>query len=212
LQLRGEEARPEVFHADVIAGWLLLNHSLSINGFEVISGYSDIMSPFLGAAGASAGATGWWSNLRSFSLSRFLPVGGGRLPIPRYLSKLPLNRITHFELSQILELRRFVPGMPDPLNGIETDKLYPPDNGYEPDRTDEVLQTWDALSSTCRELCVGEQAEILQQCELAIRRASEAYDAIESQIRLDQKSNAEHLEAIREGLRLFRREAEIADA
>ena len=87
---RNTDARSDIYHADVIAGWMFLNHVLKLNGFEVINGYSDILTPFLGAAGGAAGCLGWWSNLRAFSLDRFSPsVGGGRLPIQRYLSVGP---------------------------------------------------------------------------------------------------------------------------
>ena len=94
---RSSEASSDIYHMDVVANWMMLNLSLSINGFQVINGYSDILSPFLGAVGGFAGATGWWSNLRMFSIERFYPAQGGRLPIVRYLSKSLLNRITFAE-------------------------------------------------------------------------------------------------------------------
>src|SRR5205085_961965 len=103
----------DIYNADVIAAWMLINHTLRVNGFDVINGCSDILTPFLAASGASAGAVGWWSNLRTFSLDRFAPAaGGGRLPIPRYLSVNLLNRITFTELDA---LRALVPGI---LNGL----------------------------------------------------------------------------------------------
>jgi len=123
-----------------------------------------------GIAGAEAGATGWWSNLRVFSLDRFMPAGGGRLPIQRYLSKLLLNRITVFELDQIRG------DHPDVLNGLPSDELYPEVNGSQPER------------------------------------ANAAYDEVESSIRLDSKSNREHLPAISEGLRIFAELAELESA
>ena len=90
------EARTDLFNAEVIAGWMFLNHVLSVKGFLVINGFSDLLTPFLGAAGAKAGATGWWSNLRAFSVERFSPTtGGGRTPTERYLSCALLNRITY---------------------------------------------------------------------------------------------------------------------
>ena len=41
---RGTEVRTDLFHADVIASWMLLNHSLSINGFQTINGFPDLRS------------------------------------------------------------------------------------------------------------------------------------------------------------------------
>jgi hypothetical protein len=90
-----------------------------VNSFLVINGFSDLLTPFLGAAGAEAGATGWWSNLRTFSLERFSPAaGGGRTPTERYLSCALLNRITYYELDI---LRRRVRSV---LNMLGTDALY----------------------------------------------------------------------------------------
>jgi len=80
------EARTDLFNAEVTAGWMFLNHVLSVKGFLVINGFSDLLTPFLGAAGAEAGATGWWSNLRTFSLERFSPAtSGGRCKRPAAL-------------------------------------------------------------------------------------------------------------------------------
>lgn len=58
---RSSEARAEILQADVIAAWMLLNHSLKVNGYEVINGYSDLISPFLGAVGGDVGCTGWFN-------------------------------------------------------------------------------------------------------------------------------------------------------
>ena len=203
---RNEDARTDIYNADVIASWMLVNHTLALNGYSVINGYSDILTPFLGAAGAAAGATGWWSNLRTFSLGRFLPAAGGRLPVQRYLSKLLLNRVAFFELHQLREL------YPSGLNGLDTDALYPAETGSEPERADEVMQSWETLKSLCSDLCCDQMADSLACCEDAIARARNAYEEIASLIRLDSKSNADHLPALEEGLKVFMRLAEIPSA
>ncbi len=136
---RSSEAMSDIYHTDVVANWMMLNLSLSINGFQVVNGYSDILTPFLGAAGGAAGATGWWSNLRMFSIDRFFPSGGGRLPIIRYLSKMLLNRITISEKDALIP---FVPGV---LNQLPHDQDYDPENNPdhspEPERSREVVQS-----------------------------------------------------------------------
>jgi hypothetical protein len=43
------EARTDLFNAEVIAGWMFLNHVLSVKGFLVINEFSDLLTPFLGA-------------------------------------------------------------------------------------------------------------------------------------------------------------------
>ena len=53
----------------------------------MINGYSAIISPFLVAVGGDVACTGWWSNLRTFSIDRFAPEGiGGRQPVQRWQS------------------------------------------------------------------------------------------------------------------------------
>ena len=135
---RGTEARTDIFHADVIASWMLLNYSLSVNGFQIVNGYSDILTPFLGATGGTAGASGWWSNLRVFSLDRFLPSPSmARQPIRRYFSMALLNRLTFTEKDALSGM------VPEIINALPHDADYEP----EPDRTGESLQSWEALRS-----------------------------------------------------------------
>lgn len=61
----------------------------SLNGYEVVVGYSDWLGFLLQAVGASMTASGWHNGLRQFSLNRFLPQSGGRQPRKRY-SSVPL--------------------------------------------------------------------------------------------------------------------------
>lgn len=193
---RGSEAFTDIMHADVIARWMLLNHSLSINGFEVINGFSDILTPFLGMAGATAGASGWWSNLRLFSLDRFAAKPGmARRPIPRYLSLELLNRITFTEREALAVL------YPSVINGLPHDADYNP----EPSRTEEALQTWESLKELSSRLISENMHDSLRRGDAAINQAESAYAAIaQRRVTLDKKSNADHLPALREALRAFK--------
>jgi len=200
---RGSEMRSDIYNSDVFGAWMYLNHVLSINGYEIVNGYSDMLSPFLGAAGATAGATGWWSNLKSFSLERFGPSPkGGRLPIQRYLSLSLLNRITFAELDQLRGL------VPQVLNGLETDKIYD-DEGSEPARNREVLQSWESISVLCNRLNGKTIRESLRKCLVAIQEARECYDEVKAIVSLDQKSNDEHLDALEFGIQSFKEIAEL---
>ena len=203
ISANSAEARSEVFNADVIAGWMLINHTLSLNGFEVINGYSDLLTPFLGLAGAAAGATGWWSNLRTFSLDRFNPpLGGGRLPVERYLSAALLNRVTYYELDV---LRRVAP---EAVNGLPSDALYSGE-GSQPERSKEVLQSWDALNSLNERLVTGDKAACLRNCRRAIQLAKQLYAEASASVSFEPKSNDEHLDDLGAGLDLFERLAEL---
>ncbi|MCX6644964.1 MAG: hypothetical protein NTY09_01185 [bacterium] len=194
---RGAEARTDIFHADVISRWMLLNYSLNINGFNVINGYSDMLAPFLGAAGASAGASGWRSGLRIFSLNRFLPlIGKARQPIIRYLSCRLLNRITFMEFDALSGI----------VNGIANGLPHDTDYDSEPDRESEALQSWEALREISRRLALDDVEEALNACASEITRAEAAYSEIaEAGIALDRKSNGDHLESLREGIQDFKK-------
>jgi len=193
---RGAGARTDIFHADVIARWMLLNYSLNINGFEVINGYSDVVTPFLGVAGGAAGACGWYSNLRVFSLDRYQQSqGGGRQPIPRYLSADLLNRVTFAEREALAAVVANV------NNGLQCDGYYDP----EPDRGQEILQSWETISSLCKQMVRPDVAAGLVKCSEAVAIAEATYwEIANAGIRLDRKSNNSHLDSLREGIRTFR--------
>ena len=177
---------------------MLLNRSLFINGFKVINGFSDTLTPLLGAVGAEAGATGWWSNLRMFSLDRFsIMPGMARQPIPRYLSTALMNRITFSEKDSI---STFVPAI---INDLAHDADYA--DGEMPDRTGEALQSWEAIQKL-NELIVDRDIRIsLQKAMSLIEQAQSVYAAIgNADIALDRKSRADHLPAMQEGLKTFK--------
>ena len=199
---RTKISRSELIHADVIAGWMMLNYTLSINGFKVINGFSDILTPFLGCAGGYAGATGWWSNLRMFSMSRYInTVSGGRLPTIRYLSNALLNRITHDER------RAFVKLIPEINNGLPRDSDY---EGGEPDRKIEVLQSWEAISHLNNENIVSEMDESLQSLENMVNRAEITYTNLAGYgLPVNREANREYMEALMESIQAFRSNAEI---
>lgn len=205
IAVNSTEARSEIYHADVIAGWMFINHVLKLNGYRVINGYSDILTPFLGAAGGDAGATGWWSNLRAFSMDRFAPpLGGGRLPIERYLSCNLLNRIAFYELEQLRG------PVPEVLNGLATDELYPAGSS-QPPRNQEVLQSWSGIQELNSRLVRPNMVESLNRCRAAIEDARKIFANVNAALPkpLDAKSNDEHLDPLQEGIRLFATLAEL---
>jgi hypothetical protein len=201
--VNSSEARSEIYHADVIAGWMLINHVLGLNGYRVLNGYADILSPFLAAVGAYGAATGWWSNLRNFSLDRFgPPIGGGRLPVERYLSCRLLNRIAYYELESLRGI------FPQVLNGLPTDALYPAASS-QPPRNQEVLQSWNAIGQLNRQLERENVVAALEACRTALVEAQDVYDNIAMRMQLDPKSNDQHIEPLQEGIRLFASLAEL---
>lgn len=194
----------EFYISDVISGWMKLNYVLTINGYKVINGYSDILSPVFGAVGGIAGATGWWSNLRYFKMERFIPTRtGGRMPIPRYLSTLLYNRIKFDELDLVSSI------IPEVKNNLTCDEYYDP----EPDnREEEMLQSWEALKFLNNKLTSeGSDVELNLKIILNhIKKANNAYNNLKlNNIRLDNKSNGDHLLNIQSAIQEFQNWAEI---
>ncbi|MHB8904874.1 MAG: hypothetical protein ACYC4T_06720 [Melioribacteraceae bacterium] len=203
VHFNNSEARAEIFNPDVIASWMLFNYSLKINGYNTINGYSDLISPFLGAVGADVCCSGWYSNLRTFSLERFAPANtGGQLPIQRYLSAALLNRITFYELEAV---RRVVPEV---INNLDTDTYFK-EGGDEPERNKEVLQTWEALKFINEKFTDRNIINNMNKLNAHIDNASELYLRINRVLQLHIKSNSDHLEPLKYAIEKFRKIAEI---
>lgn len=194
--------RSEILTRDVIAGWMLLNYSLSLNGMEVVNGFSDILTPFLGAAGGYSGATGWWSNLQVFSMGRYIrSSGGGQLPLVRYLSKKLLNRIT------VNEREAFVRVIPDIMNGLSTDALY---EGRQPNRTEEALQVWQAITSMIDDVVSDNFSESLARLQKCITSAENCYNELQTfGFSEGFEANIEYLQSLKDSLSAFEQLAEL---
>lgn len=194
--------RSEIMVPEVIAGWMLINYGLSLNNIRVINGYSDLLAPWLGVAGAYSGASGWWSTLQVFSMSRYIrQAGRGQQPLVRYLSNKLLNRIT------INEREAFAEMVPDIMNGLETDSLY---ISKEPNRSDEALQSWQALSRLCAEAAALEMSDGIRFLRTRIAEAKKLYDTLRD-FGFSEKyeANMDYLRALDTSLILFEELAEL---
>lgn len=93
-----------------LGNYLYLIHALSINGFEVICGYTDFNGVLMLGAGASAVASGWFKKQRLFDSGRYVPVPpGGRAPKDYYASLPIMNWIALSPDIDILEHAGLVP-------------------------------------------------------------------------------------------------------
>ncbi len=207
IRQESSAATEQLIDSRCLAGWMLLNYSLKLNGFAVINGFSDILTPFLCAVGGDAGATGWYSNLKCFALDRFEPaIPGGQQPIPRYLSCGLLNSIRFDELQR---LRGRLPGV---LNNLNSDGFYPPSNGSRPgNRTEEILQTWDAIGHLNGQLTEGDHVGNLGTCGRMVEQAQNLYTQVNAPggLPLSGRSNEDHLDPLRYGIQMFADLAEI---
>jgi hypothetical protein len=191
---------------DILARWMLVNHTLKLNGFEVINGYTDVLSPYLGAAGADAVATGWCNTQKSFSLKKFEPVSDfARRPVTRYTSRMLLKSIRTTELNDLRDI------FPDVLNGLPLDDRYDPEEGSTPDSaSDEALQNWEALRAMNQLVAPGDVIQSLENCRRALDDAEALYVRISDYgLTMRDRSGPAHIRLIREEISEFEELAEL---
>lgn len=191
---------------DVLSRWMLMTHTLKLNGFLVINGYTDALSPYLAAAGSDAAATGWYNTQKSFSLRKFEPVSDfSRRPVQRYMSAALLKSIRYTELHDLRT--RF----PDVLNGLSFDECYDIEEGSAPDSlTNEALQNWQGINVMNMHAVDGDVCASLENYRGALDEAEEIYGRIQEYgLTMRDRSSAAHINAIREELDLFEELAEL---
>ncbi len=198
----GRHIRSDIFDEKVIAGWMYINHVLSINGFKVVNGFSDLLSPLLGICGAYAGATGWSTNLRQFSMGRYVRPSkqGGSAPLIRYVSCGLLARIKQTEHQDFSKIDGRV------SNGLASDKYY----GGETTRTEEALQSWDAIKDLCDKTISGDLERDLASFLGRIEKARALWSGLEEAgFSSGVEAQYERLDAIRDGIARFKKLAEL---
>ncbi len=198
---------PTLEEPDVLSRWMLINRVLSLSGYEVLNGYADVIVPYLGAAGATGVASGWFNTLKVFSLKKFAPNSGmARQAVPRYTSVRLLKSIRHTELEQIRS------EFPEVLNGDSTDSDYDynEDKGSCPSSLGEALQNWASLRRLGQLVVSGNPEASLSAIDTALDQAEDTYARIGALgLTLRERSNKEHISLLREELAAFRELAEI---
>ncbi len=191
---------------DILSRWMLINHTLKMNGFELINGYTDALSPYLAAAGADAVATGWYNTQKSFSLRKFEPVSDfARRPVQRYMSAAMLKSIRYTELNDLRD------NFPEIMNELSCDDFYDPNEGSAPDcTTSEALQNWEGLNAMNQLAVEGDVVASLENCRNALDEAEDIYVRIQEYgLTMRDRSSAAHIRLIREELEEFEELAEL---
>jgi len=198
----GNHVRSDIFHREVIAGWMYINYVLSINEAHVLNGYCHLLSPLLGMSGAAACASGWFSTLRCFSMNKYSrEQRGGQQPVIRYVST-PL--LAHIRASDYDDYRAVVP---DIASGSASDAIY---EDREPSRTEEAIQSWEALNALCSEACSGDIEGDIARFRTHIDSAIELWTELqEAGFSQEIEANMERLEAMQAALDLFEEWAEL---
>lgn len=178
----------------------------TINEYDVIVGYSDWHSFLLQAAGVTHTATGWYQNLRQFSLARFKPSTGGRRPRKRYSSASLLSSLLINPELQDIHLADLIPLL---LNNSDYDAILKnsPIAG-EPNWTDEVscLAHWHSLNSLHRRLStLATPAERIQEAERLMQNALTLYSNLGSRnVFFDPATGPGHIREWQDSLKEFR--------
>lgn len=189
---------------DVLSRWMLMNHTLKLNGFRVINGYTDVLAPYLGAAGADAVASGWYNTLKTFSLKKFEPVSEfARKPVARYTSRPLLKSIRCTELHDLRD--RF-----SVMNDLPCDEYYDPENGSAPESVEEALQNWECLNAMSELAMRDDVAGSLDLCRQALDEAEQLFVSIgDYGLTMRDRSSGAHVEMIREEIAAFSELAEL---
>ena len=178
----------------------------TINGYDLIVGYSDWNSFLLEAAGVTHTATGWYQNLRQFSLARFQPSSGGRRPRKRY-SSAPLlsSPLINPELQDIFLANL----LQHALSGSSYDDILQngPASG-ETNWSDEsfCLAHWHSLNTISQNLsALPTQLMRIQEAERLMQNALTLYTQLDSRnISFDPSTGPSHIREWKDSLQEFR--------
>lgn len=181
----------------------------ALNGFEVIVGYSDMLSLPMAAVSNAHFGCGWYNNLKAFSEMNFRPSSGGRRPRKRYTSGTLMSSLLLLPEIETLNRMNLLPKIESesPFNSIIQPNLN--DAGW----TDEVscLHNWHVLGSLLNEIeRQGSYTNRLNYIINKIVSASEIYRTInERGFQLDAKSGGSHLNMWLAAISDFRTQAGI---
>lgn len=178
----------------------------TINEYDVIVGYSDWHSFLLDVAGVTHTATGWYQNLRQFSLARFQPSSGGRRPRKRYSSALLLSCPLITPEMQDIFLARLLPRV---LSGSSYDSFLQngPSSG-EANWSDEIscLAHWFSLNSLSQQIrAQASPSGRIQEAERLIQNAQTLYSNLASRgVSFDPSTGPDHIREWKDALLEFR--------
>lgn len=170
---------PNTIDSERLANLMYIIYSLAdINEKEVVIGYADFEGLLLGAAGATSMATGWYSGLRQFSRTRWLPSTGGRAPNARYSSAPLLNSIT--VVPELLAAHR-VGHAAVCLSDTKYDSGFHDGNPADVpwSRPEQCLQHWAVLSALLDQIESPDTTERLELVQNLIGDAVAAYNDLE---------------------------------
>lgn len=164
-----------------------------INGFDVIMGYSDLLSVLFATVGHPDFCCGWYNNLKMFSESNFRPSTGGRRPRKRYTSGILMSSL--LLVPEIATLNR-IGISPQIMTESPYNRIVSPTMD-DARWTDEIscLHNWHVLNNLLHDIeLLSSVPTKLNYLTEKILQASQVYRTINERFpSLDAKSNNSHL-------------------
>lgn len=202
--------KPTIIDNNILTNVMHFLFTLSIiNEYDIIVGYSDLLSiPLAGICNASF-ASGWYNTLKSFSISNYRPSTGGRRPRKRYTSGVLMSSLLLFPEVNTLKQVGLWPNIQSssPYNNIIEPNLN------EAEWTDEVscLHNWHVINSLLTEINgKGDISSRLNYICQLIDHGIHVYNSIdEAGIPLDFKSSNGHFTQWLTAIEDFRSQAGI---
>lgn len=197
-------AKESFINGDVLINIMQFCYTLAtINEYEVILGYTDLLSIPLTVTGVSATACGWHNGLKMFAESNFRPSTGGRRPRKRYTSSKLLNSI--LLLPEMYTIRS-IGHMKNVLSGTQYDSILS-STFNDAEWTDEIscLHNWCTLGNIIKEIengsTIGKKIDLVTS---KIMEASQLYRILNNRVPFELKSGNSHLNVWLTALNEFR--------
>ena len=178
-----------------------------VNNYDLIMGYSDLISIPLAAVSNANFASGWFNNLKTFKESNFIPSEGGRRPRKRYTSGVLMNSLLLIpEISSLYSLNDNLKLVEQIMTKSKYNNFISPrlkDNEWN----DEVscLHNWHVINSLVSDIqSLSNIQDRVKFLEKKINNGNRVYDQLlHKSIQLEYTSQKYHLDSWKESIQLF---------
>lgn len=205
---REDTKYPALFGDDMLTGLMYIAYVLgTLNEFRVVFGYLDLESVLVSALGATAGGTGWYNNLRQFSVPWAEP-GIRRQPRPRYTSGPLLASILVVpELVTTVDLRLAASVASN--TSRDTDILADPANA-DWALAESCLHHWEALAALHAAISGDRLGSNLDELTRRMSAARGAYGVLTSAgVSFEMRSGPQRIEGWQRAVEAFRAELSL---
>lgn len=204
IDRNNQNGRINEINPKILANIMQFVYNLSIiNEYDVIIGYSDLLSVPLAAVSNADFASGWFNNSKRFSAANYVKSTGGHRPKKRYTSSTLMNSILLIPEFQTLTDLKLIDRVlaTSPYNQHLLPKLD------DAKWSDEVscLHNWHVLNKLLEEVQSEKNIkDRILYLENMIQNAMELYKVILKQTYLDYASKGTHLPMWKEAIKIFK--------